>query len=204
MTGFEPFGGDARNPSQEVVAALPERISGRVIRRGLLAVDATSALPALSRLIAETEPAAVLMLGLAAGRPQPSLERVAVNRLDHHRPDNAGRTAISEPIVHDGPDAYLSSLPLRAIATAWREAGIPGTLSDTAGTFLCNAVFYQARHLLRDRAPAGFLHLPDDEALALTRRHPGPYVPLDHQTRAVLVAAETIVRHLGRDDPAAA
>lgn len=202
VTGFEPFGGDEHNPSREVLASLPERIDGRPVSTAVLEVDGLAGPARVVRLLAEQAPAAVLMLGLAAGRPQLSLERIAVNRLDHRLPDNAGRTSDDQPLVVGGPDAYLTSLPARSILAAWHEAGMPGSLSDTAGLFVCNAVFYRARHALGERAPAGFMHLPDDETLALTRRRPGPYVALDHQARGVLLALRTIARHLDQSGPA--
>lgn len=201
VTGFEPFGGDERNPSREVLGCLPDRIAGRSVRTAVLGVDGRGGPDRLAGLLDEHGPAAVLMLGLASGRPQLSLERVAVNRLDHRTPDNSGRTAHDEPLLRGGPDAYLSNLPLDAILAAWREAGIPGAISNTAGLFLCNAVFFHARHALGDRAPAGFLHLPDDEVLALTRRSPGPYLPLEHQARGVRIAVETIAAGLDQRPP---
>jgi len=200
LTGFEPFGDCETNPSWTVAERLHGLAVGNLVvvsRR--LPVDGTRAPAALTGLIGELEPAAAVMLGLAAGRFQVAVERVAVNVLDYRIADNTGVTHTDIPVVATGPDAYLTSLPARAIVSAWREAGLPGCLSDSAGTFLCNQVFYTARHALvqagRGTVPAGFIHLPCDEALAHGK--PRPYVPLEHQVQAVRVALAVVAASLG-------
>lgn len=196
LTGFEPFGGDPSNPSWTVAARLDGLAVGShaIVSRGL-PVDGARAVPLLLDLLESLSPAAVVMLGLTGDRPQLSLERVAVNVADYRIPDNAGLRRADAPLAPDGPAAYFTTLPTRAILESWRAAGIPGYLSDSAGTFLCNEVFYAARHHLatagRGAVPAGFVHLPCDEALALGR--PRPYVPLEHQVAAVRLALEVVI-----------
>ena len=102
----------------------------------LLPVDAARAPAALRDALEGLNPAAVLLTGLAAGRAQLSLERVALNVMDFRLPDNAGQTHRDRPIEAGGPDAVLSTLPLRAMLEGWRQAGVPGYVSDTAGLYL--------------------------------------------------------------------
>ncbi|HWG84707.1 MAG TPA: pyrrolidone-carboxylate peptidase [Deinococcales bacterium] len=199
VTGFEPFGGHPSNPSSAVAQAVARReANGLEVVSVELPVDGSAAPARLRALLDDLRPAAVLMLGLAEGRPQPSLERVAVNLLDYPIPDNSGVSRRGEPVVDGAPPAYFSSLPLDAVLEAWRRENLPGYLSDTAGTYLCNQVFYTARHHLsatgRAPLPAGFLHLPCDESLALAR--PRPYVPLESQVRSVAAALDAITRRL--------
>jgi pyroglutamyl-peptidase len=196
ITGFEPFGGHASNPSSAVAEALEGYTASRyLVRSTVLPVDGVAAPGLLRDLLDELDPAAVLMLGLAEGRPQPSIERVAVNALDYPIADNDGKKRTSEAVCPGGPDAFMSSLPIAAILAAWRESRLPGYLSDSAGTFLCNQVFYAARHHLsrtgRGTVPAGFIHLPCDEDLALEK--PRPFVPLDLQVQSVRVALRVTV-----------
>lgn len=195
LTGFEPFGGDSSNPSWAVAQALDGlEIGAFRVRADRLSVDGSRAPKALRNLIDKHQPAAVVMLGLARGRVQIALERVAVNLLDYRIPDNTGRVRHGEPIVRGGPDAYLTTLPVQAILKAWHARTMPGYVSNTAGLYLCNQVFYAARHHLassqRDRVPAGFIHLPSDESLVLNS--PEAFVPLEFQVRAVRVALEVI------------
>jgi pyroglutamyl-peptidase len=207
LTGFEPFGGSRSNPSQQVAADLDGLIlpglnqQGARVVSALLPVDAARAPAALDALLKQHQPDAVLLTGLASGRAQLSLERVALNVMDFRLPDNAGQIHSEQPISQGGPDALLSTLPLRSILAAWRAAGLPGYVSDTAGLYLCNLVMYHVRlRLSRSRVgpavPAGFLHLPACEQLALESASPLPYLPQLELTRGVRLALETLAIHL--------
>jgi pyroglutamyl-peptidase len=166
LTGFEPFGGEATNPSWEIARALDGWIcEGRVVRSALLPCVFGEALAALDDAIDAHRPELVLCLGQAGGRAELSIERVAVNVDDARIPDNRGRQPIDAAIVAGGPAAYFSTLPIKAIARDLRAAGIAGAVSNTAGTFVCNHVFYALMHRLATR-PAlahvrgGFVHVP--------------------------------------------
>ncbi len=186
LTGFEPFGGDAANPSAEVARALDGEMIGNVRIIGeVLPVDAALAPQALGALLTRHAPDAAVLTGLASGRPQLSVERVAVNVQDYRIPDNAGVQLRGVPVVPGGPDAYLSGLPIPAILAAWRAAGVPGYVSDTAGLYLCNQVMYLARHVLGGGVPCGFLHLPANAAVALGAQQPLPYLPQAEIERGV-------------------
>jgi len=164
VTGFQPFGPYDVNPTEELAKAVDgRRIGDAQVRAAVLPVHHAEACPLVGRLIDETRPAAIVHLGLAAGRARVAVERVAVNVMDYELPDAAGYQAAGEPCVAGGPAAYFSTLPVRAIAAALVAEGIPGYVSSTAGTYLCNQTLYGTLHLLAARAgrtPAGFLHFP--------------------------------------------
>ncbi|GGM12409.1 pyroglutamyl-peptidase I [Deinococcus aerophilus] len=211
LTGFEPFHTHPANPSAEAAQELDGLQLGSLQGGGvqvvsaLLPVEPHAAASVLEGLLERHRPGAVLLTGLAAGRPHVTLERVALNVMDFSIPDNAGNTYRDAP-AHphpDAPPAHLSTLPLRAILAAWREAGIPGSISNTAGLYVCNAVMYRARQWLTERdrpgVPCGFLHLPANAAVALAApedRPALPYLPQPEITRAVRVAAQTVAAEL--------
>jgi pyroglutamyl-peptidase len=190
LTGFEAFAGLPSNPSEAIALALHNQKIGnaRVIAK-VLPVDGIKAPEILAQILTEFEPDAVLMLGLAQGRPQIALERVALNVLEYRIPDNAGITRHGERVLEGANDALFSSLPISEILKVWREAKIPAYVSDSAGTYLCNQVMFLAR-AFRPNIPAGFIHLPADETLALEQHQ--AFVPLEFQTRAVRLALEVI------------
>lgn len=200
LTGFEPFHIHPDNPSARAAAALDGlEVCGMRVRSALLPVEPQAAGRALDALLDDLQPGAVLMCGLAAGRPQVTLERVALNVMDFRIPDNAGNTYQDAPAFADGPAALSSTLPLRAILTAWKGADIPGDISNTAGLYVCNFVLYHALHRLQAQGqaqvPCGFLHVPANAAVALAApqdRPPLPYLPQSEITRAVRVAAEVV------------
>ena len=210
LTGFEPFHTHPDNPSAHAAQALhgAELPGGWRVHSALLPVEPQAAGAALTRLLGERAPDAVLLTGLAAGRPHVTLERVAVGVMDFRIPDNAGQTYQDQPIRADAPAAFLSTLPLRAILAAWREAGIPGGISNSAGLYVCNFVLYHALHALseagRGAVPCGFLHVPANAAVALAvpaDRPPLPYLPQSEITRAVRVAAAVIAGNAAQPEP---
>ena len=163
VTGFEPFGGDAENPSAQVAQALHCRtIDGVPVIGTVLPCVFGAALDILRPALDRQRPQLVLALGLAAGRAAFSLERVAINVDDARIPDNAGARPIDVPVVANGPAAYFTTLPVKAMVAALRDAGHPAELSHSAGTFVCNHVFYGLQHALRRRRStrSGFMHLP--------------------------------------------
>ncbi len=163
VTGFEPFGGDRVNPSFEALERLPPRLGSLDRATRSLPVIYGAALLALRKAIAETAPDIVLCIGLAGGRSELSLERVAINIDDARIPDNDGNQPIDKPVVAGAPAAYFATLPIKAAVRALREAGLPAAVSNRAGTFLCNHVFFGLMHeaaIADGRFRGGFLHVP--------------------------------------------
>ncbi|UJD93945.1 pyroglutamyl-peptidase I [Lelliottia amnigena] len=163
VTGFEPFGGETLNPSWEVVKQL-ERMTiddCRVVTRQLPCVFGES-LTVLNSAIDELNPTVVIAVGQAGGRVDITVERVGINVDDARIPDNRGQQPIDVAIVPDGPAAWFSSLPIKAMVAAMREKGIPASVSQTAGTFVCNHVMYGLLHKIRERTnvKGGFIHIP--------------------------------------------
>jgi pyroglutamyl-peptidase len=193
VTGFEPFGSHKANPSEEVARALDGRRFGdAVVSSVVLPVDHRGAFARLAAVIAERDPVAVVEFGLAEGRARIALERVAVNVMDFSIPDRAGYQACDEPCVADGPAAYLSTLPLRAILGALTAAGIPAYVSNTAGTYLCNQTLYHTLHAIaaaRRPTRAGFVHLPLSPSMVALSGLEQPSMDLGLAIRA----AETIL-----------
>jgi len=188
VTGFEPFAGLSHNPSSAVLEHLPERLDAARLVRATLPVNTRLAPEALSALYHRHQPDAALHLGLAAGRALLSLERLAINLLDFEIADNGGHRLRDTPILRDGPLALPTRLPIRTIQADWAQAGIPGVISNSAGLYLCNQVMYLALWWLPQEVPAGFVHLPPDETLAL--HQPQAFVPLQTQARAIQMALE--------------
>ncbi|HTQ32908.1 MAG TPA: pyroglutamyl-peptidase I [Stellaceae bacterium] len=163
VTGFEPFDGDRINPSFEALQRLPARLGALEIATRALPVVYGAALSALRAAIADAGPDIVLSVGLAGGRCELSLERVAINIDDARLPDNAGNQPIDRPVVAGAPAAYFATLPIKAAVAALREAGVPAAVSNSAGTFLCNHIFYGLMHeaaVSGNRFRGGFLHVP--------------------------------------------
>jgi pyroglutamyl-peptidase len=163
VTGFEPFGGERVNPSFEALQRLRPRLGSLDIATRSLPVVYGAALPALCAAIAAAAPDIVLCTGLAGGRAELSLERVAINIDDARIADNDGNQPIDRPVIESAPAAYFASLPIKAGVAALREAGLPAAVSNSAGTFLCNHVFYGLMHEAArsgNRFRGGFLHIP--------------------------------------------
>jgi pyroglutamyl-peptidase len=164
VTGFEPFGVHSANPTEGLAKAVDgRRVGDSVVVGAVLPVHHTDVAARLASLLAETNPAAVLHLGLAGGRARIALERVALNVMDYDVPDNAGYRASGEPCVPGGPTAYFSTLPMAAMLKALVSEGIPAYTSNTAGTYLCNQTLYWTLHAVREMARpprVGFIHVP--------------------------------------------
>ena len=163
VTGFEPFGGDRINPSGEVARALDGRtINGAPVIGIVLPCVFGASTDALREALDTHRPQLVLALGLAAGRDGFTLERVAINLDDARIADNAGAQPIDQPVVARGPAAHFTTLPIKAMMAALHDAGHAASVSYSAGTFVCNHVFYGLQHVLKRRRSvrSGFMHLP--------------------------------------------
>ena len=163
VTGFDPFGGEKVNPALEAVKSLPSVIHGAEIRWVEIPTVFYQSAEVLEAEIVRYQPDVVLCIGQAGGRAGLTPERVAINQDDARIPDNQGNQPIDTPIRLDGEAAYFSTLPIKAMVQAINEVGLPATVSNTAGTFVCNHLMYQALYLADKKFPnmrAGFMHIP--------------------------------------------
>ncbi|HHP0460359.1 TPA: pyroglutamyl-peptidase I [Vibrio harveyi] len=162
ITGFEPFGGESINPALEAV----KRLNGRKLDGGEVVmcqvpVTRYESIEAVIESIELHQPDIVITVGQAAGRTAITPERVAINVDDFRIPDNGEHQPIDEPVIPGGPDAYFTTLPIKAITRALQQENIPCQVSNTAGTFVCNHLFYGVQHYLRDKSVRhGFVHIP--------------------------------------------
>ena len=163
VTGFDPFGGEKVNPALEAVKSLPSVIHGAEIRWVEIPTVFYQSAEVLEAEIVRYQPDVVLCIGQAGGRASLTPERVAINQDDARIPDNQGNQPIDTPIRLDGEAAYFSTLPIKAMVQAIKEVGMPATVSNTAGTFVCNHLMYQALYLADKKFShmrAGFMHIP--------------------------------------------
>jgi pyroglutamyl-peptidase len=175
VTGFEPFGGERTNPSWEVCERLPRKIAGMRVETLRVPCEFGRSIDVVVRAIERHKPKVVILLGQAGGRSRIGVERVAINVDDARIADNAGAKPIDEPIAASGPPAYFSTLPVKAMVAAIRDAGIPAELSNSAGTYVCNHLMYGVLHHLATsgrKARAGFVHLPYAEEQVLATDAP--------------------------------
>ena len=163
LTAFEPFGGDSVNPAQEAVALVANEIAGAQIVKIDVPVVFGKAIETVRAAMEKEQPDAVLCIGQAGGRVGLTPERVAINVDDGRIPDNEGNQPIDAPIFADGAPAYFATLPVNAMVAAIKEAGLPASLSNTAGTYVCNHLMYGVLYHIAKSYPAmrgGFMHVP--------------------------------------------
>jgi pyroglutamyl-peptidase len=193
LTGFEPFGGDATNPSWQAVKRVAASWDGpEELHIAELPVVFHVAGDRLRGLMREHQPDLVIATGLAGGRAAVTPERIAINVDDARIPDNAGNDPIDAAIAPDGPAAYFSTLPIKAAVAVIREQGIPAAVSNSAGTYLCNHIFYTLMHEQAQHYPGargGFVHIPYSPEMVVDR--PQPSLALDLTATAIATIIRT-------------
>ncbi|HEV7491166.1 MAG TPA: pyroglutamyl-peptidase I [Rhodanobacteraceae bacterium] len=196
LTGFEPFGGEGINPSRELVRRLDgEIVNGHRVVTAVLPVAFSSTLPILEVLLETHRPALALATGQAGGCSALSIERVAANLIDARIPDADGRQPIDEPVIEGAPSAYFSTLPVKAMLARLRALGIPAALSQSAGLYVCNQVFFGLAHLVAAHHPgmrAGFMHVPWLPEQA-ARHHGQPSMALETMIEGLRAALECAI-----------
>lgn len=165
ITGFQPFDGESVNPALEVAKGLQGKtINGYEVIAREIPVVRFEALKAVQAAIEELQPNAVITIGQAGGRPDITVERVGINIDDFRIPDNKGNQPIDEPVVIGGPVAYWATLPIKKMVANVKAQGIPASVSNSAGTYVCNHLLYGLLHYLTTQGktaiPAGFIHIP--------------------------------------------
>ncbi|MEW8973168.1 MAG: pyroglutamyl-peptidase I [Tissierellaceae bacterium] len=163
ITGFDPFGGEKINPAYEAVKGLKDNINGaEIVKREIPTVFKKSILK-LEKEIEEEKPDIVICVGQAGGRYDITIERVAINIDDARIKDNEGNEPIDEKIFEDGENAYFASIPIKNMVQGIRDLGVPASISNSAGTFVCNHIMYGLLYLIDKKYPnirGGFIHVP--------------------------------------------
>lgn len=202
VTGFDPFGGEKINPAIEAVKLLPNTIKGAEIEKLEIPTVFHKSADVVREKMNEFKPDVVLNIGQAGGRMGLTPERVAINQDDARIPDNEGNQPIDVAIQEDGQPAYFTKLPIKAMVEAMKNAGIPASVSNTAGTFVCNHIMYQTLYLVDKEFPeakAGFMHIPFMTEQVLDKPNQ-PAMSLTDMARGIEAAIEAIVEYNDKDD----
>lgn len=201
ITGFDPFEDEPLNPSWEAVRRLPDKVGEAEVIKVQIPTVFGKAADVVHDAVVEHDPDVVVSVGQAGGRFAVSPERVAINIDDGRIPDNEGKQPIDSPIREDGAAAYFTSLPVKAMVTAMREAGVPAVVSNTAGTYVCNHVMYQILYMIDHEFPGkrgGFVHVPYTPQQVIDK--PGlPSVSVEDMAVALEAGLGAIVEY--RDKP---
>lgn len=201
VTGFDPFGGEPINPAIESVRRLPDEISGVEIIKLEIPTVRFKSIQVIDEAIAKYDPDVILSIGQAGGRFDMTVERVGINQDDFRIGDNEGNQPVDEPIFVDGAPAYFSLLPIKGMVAAMREAGIPASVSNTAGTFVCNHVLYGVRYLVDKKYPgkrSGFMHIPFMTQQVINKPNT-PSLALETMVRAITAAIGAIIQYDQQD-----
>lgn len=197
LTAFEPFAGETINPSLEAARQMAGvEFRGAVVKILELPVERHRAIETALDRLQDFRPDVVIMLGVAIGRFRIMPERVAINVDDFRIPDNAGNQPAGEPIVDGGPVGYFSTLPVRAIVDRLLKAQIPSGISNSAGTYLCNRLFYSVmHHIAIEGLPtaAGFIHVPYQHEMALSKYPDIPSMSRETIVEGVRLAIEAAI-----------
>jgi pyroglutamyl-peptidase len=193
ITGFDPFDDEAINPAWEAVNALPDVIDGiEVIKVQIPTVFKKSA-KKLFETIEAVKPDAVICVGQAGGRFDFNVERIAINVDDARIPDNEGKQPIDEKIFEDGENAYFATLPIKAMVEEARKAGVPASVSNTAGTFVCNHImYYISKNNLNIRG--GFIHVPYIAQQVIGKKNM-PFMEVTTITKGLVASIRSLKDH---------
>ena len=187
ITGFDPFGGESVNPSWEAVKLLPDQIGGYEIHKLQIPTVFGLAPKTVLEKAAEIQPDVIISVGQAGTRAAVTPERIGINVRDARIADNAGISPKDESIVPGGPDGLFSTLPVKAMIAAIQAAGLPGAVSNTAGTFVCNDVLYSLlHHYAGTHVRCGFIHVP------WLPQQGAPSLPLEDTVKALEAAVSAL------------
>ena len=202
LTAFDPFGGDAVNPALEAVKLVADKIGRFDIVKLEVPTVFRKSIERVAQAIEEEKPDAVLCIGQAGGRFEITPERVAINIDDARIKDNEGNQPIDTKIFEDGENAYFTTLPIKAMVEAIREANLPAAVSNTAGTFVCNHLMYGVLYTLAKNYPnkkGGFTHVPFIPEQVARRTPVAPYMALEDIKRGLEAAISAIDKNFEAD-----
>lgn len=202
LTAFDPFGGDAINPALEAVKLVADKIGRFDIVKLEVPTVFRKSIDTVAKAIEEEKPDVVLCIGQAGGRFEITPERVAINVDDARIKDNEGNQPIDTKIFEDGENAYFTTLPIKAMVEAIKEANLPAAVSNTAGTFVCNHLMYGVLYTLAKKYPhikGGFTHVPFIPAQVARRTPVAPYMALEDIKRGLEAAIAAIDKNFDAD-----
>ncbi|MCW6676348.1 pyroglutamyl-peptidase I [Aerococcaceae bacterium NML180378] len=202
VTGFDPFGGEAINPALEAIKRLPKTIAGAAVEVLEIPTVFHKSAEVVAAKMRNYQPDVVLCIGQAGGRTGLTPERVAINQDDARIPDNEGNQPIDVAIQADGQAAYFTTLPIKAMVEAIHQVGLPASVSNSAGTFVCNHIMYQVLYLVDKEFPqtkAGFMHIPFMMEQVVDKPNQ-PAMSLTDITRGIEAAITAIVEFHNKDD----
>lgn len=195
LTGFDPFGGETINPAWEAVKMVQNQIDDIEIVKLKVPTVFYKSIAKVAEVLEREKPDAVLCIGQAGGRYDLTLERVAININDARIPDNEGQQPIDIPVFEDGAAAYFSTLPVKAMVKAIRHAGVPASVSNTAGTFVCNHLMYGVLYTLEKKYPGvrgGFMHVPFITSQIVHRVPSAPSLSIEDIVKGIEAALRAI------------
>ena len=202
ITGFDKFGGESINPSNLCVNSLSDVIDNIEIKKITLPTVFKDSSRVLEENIKSFSPSIVICVGQAGGRSKITPERIAINIDDARIPDNIGNSPIDEAIRKDGENAYFSTLPIKAIVDELNKNNIPSAISNTAGTFVCNHIMYEALYITSKKYPnikAGFIHIPYIEEQIKDKPNM-PYMKKEYIITALELIIKTAVNYYNKED----
>ncbi len=205
ITGFDAFGGEKINPASLILNKLGDEIDGHRLEKLFLPTKFVGSADILEKKIIKTRPDIIISLGQAGGRTDITVERVAINIADASIADNDGKMPIDEKIRWDGENAYFSTLPIKAIVENLRKEEIPASVSNTAGTYVCNFIMYNDLYFADKykNISAGFIHVPYLPAQVLDKRNMAS-MSLENMVKAVEIIIKTSIAYKGKEDLAKA
>lgn len=198
VTAFDPFGGESINPALEAVKLMKDKIDGAEIVKLEIPTVFRKSIDKVAEAIVKENPDVVLSIGQAGGRFEVTPERVAINVDDARIPDNEGNQPIDVPIYEDGAPAYFATIPVKAMVEAIRSAGLPSSLSNSAGTFVCNHIMYGVLYQIEKMGKnirAGFIHVPFIPEQVARRPAPAPCMSMVDIAKALEAAVSAIVKN---------
>jgi pyroglutamyl-peptidase len=198
VTAFDPFDTDKVNPAFEAVKLLPAEIAGAAITTLEVPTVFAKGAAIMEAKMREINPDLVICVGQAGGRAHVTLERVAINLIEARVKDNAGNQPFDAAIKEDGENAYFTNLPLKAMVANMHAKGLPGSISYTAGTFVCNEIMYQLLYLIEKEftnVRGGFIHVPFSPDQTITRPVGTPCMSLETIADSLVAAIEAAVTH---------
>lgn len=205
ITGFDAFGGEKINPASLILDKIGDEIDGHKMEKLLLPTKFVGSADILEKKIAQTRPDIIISLGQAGGRSEITVERVAINIADASIADNDGKMPIDEKIRWDGENAYFSTLPIKAIVENLRKEEIPASVSNSAGTYVCNFIMYNDLYFADKykNISAGFIHVPYLPVQVLDKRNMAS-MSLENMVKAVEIIIKTSIAYKGKEDLAKA